>query len=144
MRAGSFQPVEVEKAVESMAVMRQAAYFRLTGGPSPIVFDRSYFFEIGRTVKWLNGSEMALISTLTQTSWILEAADILKTVGILPLVLHAPALRPLDTDGIVAVAERIGLVVTADEHRLLGRLRCGTAEVMSEHPPTLDARVGIQ
>ena len=68
----------------------------------------------------------------------------LKAEGISALVLHVPTLKPLDVDAIVAAAERTGLVVTAEEHSILGGLGGAVAEVLSEHRPTPMARVGVR
>jgi transketolase len=109
-----------------------------------VIFDRSYRFEIGRAVKLCDGGDVALISTGIQTPRTLEAADKLKAQGISALVLHVPTLKPLDVDAIVAAAERTGLIVTAEEHSILGGLGGAVAEVLSEHRPTPLLRVGVR
>jgi transketolase len=73
-----------------------------------------------------------------------EAAEMLKHEGIAALVLHVPTLKPLDVDAILAAADRTGLVVTAEEHSILGGLGGAVAEVLSEHRPTHLARVGVR
>ncbi len=136
--------VEVEKAMEAMVAVHGPAYLRLGRDPSPVIFDRSYRFEIGPAVKLRDGGDVALISTGSQTPRTLEAAEMLKAQGISPLVLHVPTLKPLDADAIVAAAERTGLVVTAEEHSILGGLGGAVAEILSEHRPTPLLRVGVR
>jgi transketolase len=135
--------VEVEKAMEAMVAVHGPAYLRLTRDPSPVIFDSSYRFEIGRAVRLREGTDITLISTGIQTSRALQAADTLKTQGISALVLHVPTLKPLDADTIIAAAEQTGLVVTAEEHSILGGLGGAVAEVLSEHRPTPLVRVGV-
>jgi transketolase len=136
--------VEVERAMEAMVAVHGPAYLRLCRDPSPVIFDPSYRFEIGRAVKLRDGGDVALISTGIQTLRTLEAADLLKGQGISALVLHVPTLKPLDADAIVAAAERTGLVVTAEEHSILGGLGGAVAEVLSERRPTPLLRVGVR
>ncbi len=136
--------VEVEKAMEAMVAAHGPTYLRLCRDPSPVIFETSYRFEIGRAVPLLDGSDVALISTGIQTPRTLEAADILKAEGISAIVLHVPTLKPLDVEAIVAAAERTGLVVTAEEHSILGGLGGAVAEVLSEHRPTPMRRVGVR
>ncbi len=136
--------VEVEKAMEAMVAAHGPTYLRLCRDPSPVIFEPSYRFEIGRAVPLLDGGDVALISTGIQTPRTLEAADILKAEGISALVLHVPTLKPLDVEAIVAAAERTGLVVTAEEHSILGGLGGAVAEVLSEHRPTPMRRVGVR
>jgi transketolase len=136
--------VEVAKAMEAMVAVHGPAYLRLARDPSPVIFDASYRFEIGRAVKVRDGSDVALISTGIQTPRTVEAAQMLQTEGISALVLHVPTLKPLDADAIIAAAERTGLVVTAEEHSILGGLGGAVAEILSEHRPTPMARVGVR
>jgi transketolase len=56
-------------------------------------------------------------------------------------VLHVPTIKPLDQDAIVEAAGT-GLVVTAEDHSILGGLGGAVAEVLGEHRPTPIKRVG--
>lgn len=136
--------VEVEKAMEAMVAVHGPAYLRLARDPSPVIFDRSYAFEIGRAVTLRDGNDVALIGTGIQTPRTLEAAHMLKEEGISALVLHVPTLKPLDVEAVVHAADRTGLVVTAEEHSILGGLGGAVAEVLSEHRPTPMTRVGVR
>jgi transketolase len=136
--------VEVEKAMEALVAVHGPAYLRLARDPSPVIFDASYRFEIGRAVKVRDGGDVTLVSTGIQTPRTVEAAQMLQAEGVSALVLHVPTLKPLDVDAIVAAAERTGLVVTAEEHSILGGLGGAVAEVLSEHRPTPMARVGVR
>jgi transketolase len=75
---------------------------------------------------------------------VVEAAEILAAQGIEAYVLHVPTIKPLDVAAIVAAAEKTGLVVTAEEHSVLGGLGGAVAEVLSEHRPTTVKRLGMQ
>jgi transketolase len=134
----------VEKAMQAMVAFHGPAYLRLGRDPSPVIFDRSYQFEIGKALTLRDGSDVALISTGIQTPRTVEAADRLEAEGISALVLHVPTLKPLDVEAIVAAADRTGLVVTAEEHSILGGLGGAVAEVLSEHRPTPLARIGVR
>lgn len=136
--------VEVAKAMEVMVAVHGPMYLRLARDPSPVIFDQSYRFELGKAVRLRDGADVTLITTGTQTPRTLEAADMLKAEGIAALVLHVPTLKPLDVDAIVAAADRTGLVVTAEEHSILGGLGGAVAEVLSEHRPTPVLRVGVK
>ncbi|HSB72911.1 MAG TPA: transketolase C-terminal domain-containing protein [Candidatus Methylomirabilis sp.] len=136
--------VEVARAMEVMVAEHGPMYLRLSRDPSPVIFDPSYRFELGKAVLLREGGEVALVSTGTQTARTLEAADMLKAEGISALVLHVPTLKPLDVDAIVAAADRTGLVITAEEHSILGGLGGAVAEILSEHLPTPLSRVGVR
>jgi transketolase len=119
-------------------------YIRLTRDPSPTIFDESYKFEIGKAVVLREGSDVTIISTGVQTVRALEAADILQKEGVSAYVLHVPTLKPLDEEAIVEAARRTGLVVTAEDHTILGGLGGAVAETLGEKHPTLIKRVGMR
>lgn len=117
-------------------------YIRLTRDPSPVIFDRSYNFALGKAVVLREGSDVAIISTGVQTTRALQAADILEQMGIAVHLLHVPTIKPLDEDAIVEAAVRTGRVVTAEDHSIIGGLGGAVAETLGERRPTLIKRVG--
>lgn len=119
-------------------------YLRLTRDPSPAIFPADYRFEIGKAVLLRDGSDIGLISTGVQTIRTLEAADLLAERGIAAAVLHVPTLKPLDEVAIVALAERTGRIVTAEDHSIIGGLGSAVAETLSEQRPTMLRRIGIR
>ena len=54
-----------------------------------------------------------------------------------------PTLKPIDVAAIVALAERTGRIVTAEDHSIIGGLGGAVAEVLGEHRPTPMRRVGL-
>lgn len=135
---------ECRQAVKAATDLPGPVYLRLTRDASPVIFDASYRFHMGRGVVLREGSAVALISTGVQTARVLEAADILAAEGILAYVLHLPTVKPLDAAAIVEAAERTGAVVTAEEHSILGGLGGAVAEILAEQRPTLMRRVGLR
>jgi transketolase len=119
-------------------------YLRLTRDPSPTIFSDDYRFTIGRGVLLRDGGDVALIGTGVQTVRALEAAGLLAAEGIEASVLHLPTLKPLDVAAVVAVAERTGAIVTAEDHSIIGGLGGAVAETLAEHRPTPMRRVGLR
>jgi transketolase len=136
--------------VECAAVLRWCAgydgpvYVRIVRDAGPRLFDDTYEFRFGRAVLLREGRDVSLISTGTQTPRVVEAAELLAAQGIDAHVLHVPTIKPLDVAAIVAAAERTGLVVTAEEHTVIGGLGGAVAETLAEHRPTLVKRIGMQ
>ena len=135
--------VEVRKAVFAVADYGAPVYLRLTRDPSPIVFDESYEFRIGRAVLVREGTDVTVISTGIMAGRAVEAADLLATEGVSVHLLHMPTVKPLDVAALVAAAEKTGLVVTAEEHNVIGGLGGAVAEALGEHRPTPMKRVGV-
>jgi len=135
---------EVEAAMWAMMEQDGPTYLRLTRDPSPTVTPRGRQFQIGRGYVLREGTDVALIGTGVQTVRALEAAALLAGQGISAHVLHLPTIKPLDAAAIVAVAERTGGVVTAEEHSIIGGLGSAVAEILAEHRPTPMQRVGLR
>jgi transketolase len=117
---------------------------RLTRDPSPVVFPKNHEFRLGKAELLRIGGDIGLIGTGTQTIRVLEAADLLAARGIEAAVLHIPTLKPLDVDAIVALAERVDRIVTAEDHSIIGGLGGAVAECLGEHRPTRIRRIGIR
>ena len=128
--------VEMRSAMRAMMETPGPMYLRVTRDPSPTIFPTDYTFEIGPAILLRDGDDVGLIGTGVQTIRVLEAADLLASEGISASVLHVPTLKPLDADAIVAIAERTGRIVTAEDHSIIGGLGSAVAEVLGERHPT--------
>ena len=136
--------VELRSAMRAMMETPGPMYLRVTRDPSPVIFPDDYTFQIGPGVLLRDGGDVGLIGTGVQTVRVLEAADLLAGEGIAASVLHLPTLKPIDADAIVALAERTGRIVTAEDHSIIGGLGSAVAEVLGERRPTPMRRVGLR
>lgn len=136
--------------VEAREVLRWAAaydgpvYVRLVRDATQRLFDDAYRFQFGRALTVREGRDVTLISTGTQTPRVVDAAELLAAQGIDAHVVHMATLKPLDTAGIVAAAERTGRVITIEEHSVIGGLGGAVAETLSELRPTHLTRLGLK
>lgn len=136
--------VETRSAVEALLRHRGPTYVRLTKTAAPRIFGSEYEFEIGRLVVLRDGTDVTLFSTGVQSTRALEAGHLLATRGISVQVVHVPTLKPLDSDGIIKAASLARLVVTSEDHSVIGGLGSAVAEVLGSSLPTRILRLGIQ
>jgi len=136
--------IEVRKSMHAILAYDGPVYLRLTRDPCPVIFDEEYRFVIGKAVVLREGNDVTLIGTGQQSQRCLEAADILAEEGLQAYVLHVPTLKPLDEEAIVQAAMRSGLVVTAEDHSIIGGLGGAVAEVLGEQCPLPMKRVGLR
>ncbi len=136
--------------VETALVLRWAAayegpvYVRLVRDATQRLFDASHRFEPGRAVVVREGRDVTLVSTGAQTPRVVDAAELLAARGIDAHVVHLATLKPIDVDAVVAAAERTGLVVTVEEHSIIGGLGGAVAETLSDARPTTVKRIGLR
>ena len=136
--------------VECAAMTRWATefdgpvYLRLTRDPAAPLFDPTYRFEPGRVYQLREGRDVVLISTGPQTGRCLEAAAILEAEGVSVGVLHVPSIKPVDTSAIVRAARRPRLLVSVEEHTVIGGLGGLIAEIVTTHTPRRLVRIGLE
>jgi transketolase len=137
-------------AVECAAMVRWATayrgpvYLRLGRDAGPDLFDDGYRFELGAVRPLRDGRDVLLVGTGQQSARLLAAADLLAGDGIAAGVLHVPSIKPLEEAAVVAAAREVPLVVTAEEHSIIGGLGGLVAEALATREPRRLVRIGVE
>ena len=103
-----------------------------------------YKFELGKGVKYTDGSDVTIVATGLMVAFAMEAAESLRAEGINAEVINIHTIKPIDGDIIIASAKKTGAVVTCEEHSIIGGLGSAVCEVLSESCPTPTVRVGVR
>ncbi|MFB0566228.1 MAG: transketolase family protein [Candidatus Aminicenantaceae bacterium] len=107
-------------------------YIRLAKGYDPIVTTDRFPFEIGKAIPMREGKEALILTTGITLKIALSAASILSEQDIEVDVLHIPTVKPLDTATILEHAANVSVILTLEEHSLIGGLGSSVAEVFVE------------
>lgn len=134
--------VEMEKAVEAAYYHDGPIYLRVGKLPVPIVTKKEDPFEIGKAIKYREGSEITIISTGIMLDEALKAVEELEKQGVSAELLHIHTIKPIDKEAIVASAAKTKNVITVEEHSIIGGLGSAVAEVLSESQPAKLRRIG--
>ena len=121
-------------------------YIRVAKGGDPIVTDPGIPFQIGKAFLMRNGNDALVITTGITLKNGLEASDQLKTQGLNVSVLHVPTIKPIDKETIKRCAKDASVIVTIEEHSIVGGLGGTVAEIISEanfSSPKKFKRIGI-
>jgi transketolase len=119
-------------------------YMRFGRLPVPIISDKpDYKFEIGKAVTLKEGSDLTIIATGLMVFEALEAAEKLKEDGISVRVINMHTIKPLDRDAVCKAAKETGLIVTAEEHSVIGGLGGAVCEAVAECCPVPVVRIGV-
>src|SRR5204863_781100 len=98
-------------------------YLRLLRGNVPAVLDEfDYRFELGKAAELRTGRDVVIISTGLMTMRALQAAARLEADHVDVAVLHVPTIKPLDRDAILRAAAPDRLVLTCENHTVIGGL----------------------
>jgi transketolase len=107
-------------------------YVRLAKGRDPIVTKDDGPFVIGKAVPMRQGDDALILDTGIGLQIALEAAERLSHSGVEASVLHLPTVKPLDTRAILEQIARVPVVVTVEEHTIIGGLGGAVAELIAE------------
>ena len=132
---------EIVKTVFAAAEFEGPMYIRLTGEVNnPAVYMDDYDFEIGKAITLHKGSDISIFSNGTMVYESLEAAKNLDLEGISANVVNMHTIKPLDTSVIDKAVASSKLIVTIEEHSVIGGLGSAIAEYktgLCNTPPQL-------
>ncbi len=136
---------EAEQAVALAANTAGPVYLRVRRGPLPVLFDHAKFhLTFNESYLIRKGADVAFISSGLMTERALQAALLLEKAGVSASILHVPSIKPLDAEGILYAADHSKVLITLDNHNIIGGLGSAVAEVLAEHKQTARMyRIGI-
>ncbi|MCE5329805.1 transketolase family protein [bacterium] len=135
---------ETEKVIKAVADYNGPCYVRLTRSNIPVIFNDDYKFEIGKGNRIMEGTKATLISTGFMTHIAFEAAKKLEGQGIEIDFINMPSIKPLDEELVVESAKKTKLVVTVEDHNIIGGLGSAVCELLSDKFPVRVIRMGVQ
>ena len=138
-------PFELFKVLSEAINYKESVYIRLTAGSNTqIINKKDYKFKIGKAVEILPGEDVTIIGCGNILGNCLEAASILKKKNIGCSVVNMHTIKPIDKEKIKSIGKKNKLILTVEEHNIIGGLGTAVAEVLSEekHNSKL-VRVGI-
>ena len=136
--------LETAKTVAALVDYDAPVYLRLTGTANmPIVYKNDYVFQIGKADILNSSGEIALIACGSMVANALEAAKTLENQDLSCTVVNMHTIKPLDTEALDRLLDK-KLIVTVEEHSVIGGLGSAVAEYLSEkdNAPAL-LRLGV-
>lgn len=136
--------IEAKAAVEAAILYEGPVYLRFGRLATPVFNDpETYKFEMGKGVKLRDGSDIAIIATGLMVNESLEAAKALSAEGIEAEVINIHTIKPIDEEIIINAAKKTKLVLTVEEHSIIGGLGSAVADVLAENCPTKMVKIGV-
>lgn len=136
--------VETYQAVLAAADYEGPVYMRFGRLAVPRVNSEDYKFELGKGVTLKDGKDVTIVATGLMVNEALLAAEELKAEGIDARVINIHTIKPIDKEILVKAAKETGVIVTAEEHSIIGGLGSAVAEVLSEECPVPVLRLGVE
>lgn len=109
-------------------------YIRLAKGGDPVVSRAENGFQIGKAIPMRveAGGNIGMISTGIMTQHALTAAEMLAQQGFRTHVLHVHTVKPLDVEAVARFVHGARLVVTLEEHTVVGGLGSAVVDLLAE------------
>jgi transketolase len=108
-------------------------YFRYGRGREPDVYEEGVSFELGRAVRHGDDRrDLCIVATGSMVHPSLEAAAQLRAEGLSVGVLDMHTIKPLDERAVLEAADDSAVLMSVEEHNVLGGLGSAMAEVLTE------------
>lgn len=128
--ADSLSAIKMVKAAHDI---QGPVYVRLSGLLNcPIVYEKDYDLVVGKANTLREGNDVTIISTGMMVRESLDAAEILSSKGIECRVLDMHTIKPIDKEALHSAFTDTNLVVSVEEHSIVGGLGGAIAEYMSD------------
>ena len=141
--ADSFETI---KALEAAVKHKKSVYIRLTGSKNnPIIYKKDYDFEIGKAIKLREGNNVTIFCSGSMVYNSLKAAEKLDEDNISCTVVNVHTIKPLDNNVIDEAAKNSKMLVSVEEHNIIGGLGSAISERLTDikNSPKL-LRIGIE
>lgn len=140
-----FQPcdaIETKQMIKAVAQIDGPCYVRLGRNAVEEVNKRDYQFEPGKGVVLQKGHYVAFIAT---GAMVQEVKKAVKQLSFQPTIINIHTIKPIDEALIIETANTHNIIITCEEHSIIGGLGSAVAEcLVSEEHHCRMIRMGVQ
>lgn len=123
-------PDEAIRVVRHVHLIGGPCYVRLARGGEQALHPELSDYDVTKLLELRKGREVALVSTGPVLSEAMTAAKALACEGIEVGVYNCISLKPIDAEGIRCLARDYSILVTVEEHNVIGGLGSALAETL--------------
>ncbi|MBQ3725308.1 MAG: transketolase family protein [Oscillospiraceae bacterium] len=129
-----FEPVDEVQLRSAMPVLSEyqgCLYLRLARKEMPRVFDDDYHFDLFRADTLREGADVTVFTSGYPTADVVAVAEELSREGLSCQVVNVHTIKPIDRETVVAAARKTGVVVTVENHNIIGGLHSAVLEALA-------------
>lgn len=136
---------ETMAIIKAVADLKGPCYVRCGRAPVPVIErKKGYAFKPGKGEVRRDGRDVTIVACGVMVHEAEQAAELLKKEKINAAVINMASIKPLDQALLVRYAKKTGLMVTVEEHNIMGGLGSAVAELLSEKHPVPVHRMGMK
>ena len=136
--------IQTKWAVEEISKIKGPVYLRLARLATPILYEKNQKFEIGKAVQIGNGTDATVFATGVTVQEALKAKEELEKNGVNIRVVDMHTIKPIDKEIIIKCAKETKMLISIEDHNIIGGLGSSIAEVLIEEYPKKLIRLGIK
>ena len=121
---------ETKAIIRHVAKINGPCYVRMGRGKVEDVFDENTEFDFNKVRVLHEGQKVCLFATGLMVQEALKVKDMFKAEGLDITVVNVSCLKPLDVEGIKAIAKKHDICFALEEHSVIGGLYSALAEVL--------------
>lgn len=131
-------------AVEEIAKIKGPVYLRLCRLDTPLIYEPTRKFEIGKAEQIGEGTKATVFATGVMVSEAIKAQQELEKQGINIRVVDIHTIKPIDKEMIVKCAKETEKLISIEDHSIIGGLGTAISEVLIEEYPKKLTKMGIK
>ena len=125
--------LEVAKSVFEAAKTNFPVYIRLTGdNKTKQIYQEDYQFDIGKCVNIMEGKKIAILATGSMVGEAKIVLEKFRSENIFFSLYNFHTIKPIDVVGLKKIAEQHELIITIEEHNIIGGLGSAVSEVLAK------------
>ncbi len=131
-------------AVKEAAKIKGPVYIRFGRAATPVIYDESTKFELGKAIQFGEGKRATIFATGIMVVEALKAKEELEKEGINIRVIDIHTIKPIDKEIIIKSAKETEKLISIEEHSVIGGLGTAISEVLTDKYPAKLIRLGMK
>lgn len=136
--------IATKKILNECLMLEGPKYIRLGRNEVPDVYSLNDNFRLGGSNTFGNGVDGTIFATGATVSIALDAKLILKSFGIDVRVVDLYSIKPVDVETIVKCASETKILVSVEDHNVIGGIGSIVSNVLCEKYPKKLVKIGVQ
>ena len=135
--------VETKALVKEIAKYQGPVYLRLARMETPVIYANDVKFEIGKAIQLGEGIDATVFATGVTVAEALKAQEELLKEGVDIRVVDVHTIKPIDKEMIVKCAKQTSILLSVEDHNVIGGLGSAIADVLAEEYPKKLIKLGV-
>ena len=136
--------IQTKWAVEEISKYKGPVYLRLCRLATPIIYDETQKFEIGKGVQIGDGTDATVFATGVVVPEAIKAKEELEKEGINIRVVDIHTIKPIDEELIIKCAKETKKLISIEDHSIVNGLGTAISDVLAEKYPAKLIKMGIK